>query len=470
MPQNDLRVTDQAWRQLRDHCKSSFRKGLCPETGAIGLLGENSHDGGRELLLARLLTPGPGDLKVATSGEVVFDSSYIRRAHLEMRRKDLAGLAVFHTHPTADASVRFSPYDDDQEPNLVRNLLELEPRTKLVSVVLGKRSQCGRVWESPDCSADLGRLVIVGEALQELPLNGNPSPPAPAPAALFDRAMAVTNAGALSALSKMRIAVVGAGGTGSIVCLLLACAGCKELLVVDRDIMKEHNRPRSVFPAARGARIGTPKVDVIRQGIEALEIGCRVDTLQESILADGAIRELRSSDVVFGCVDKACPRKSLCSFSYRYLRPYIDVGAEIGGDDRGIVSLDTRASYVAPGRPCLQCTGVVTARQLAFESLASHERRRVMEHGYSDDLVMNQPAVMDLNMGAARLGVMILRHLLQPFLSQPLPLAITENLITYSTRAIRSARDGNPKCPTCIANEYVGFGDAGSQSVDPCGQ
>jgi hypothetical protein len=141
------------------------------------------------------------------------------------------------------------------------------------------------------------------------------------------------------------------------------------------------------------------------------------------------------------------------------LRPYIDVGSEIGGDSRGIVSLDARTSYIAPGRHCLACTGVVTPRQLHFESLSAEERERVRAQGYSEDLVIDQPAVMDLNMRAVSFGMMVLRHLLQPFLLTPLPVTILENLVTYSLRGIAEARAANSKCPTCQANRRAGYGD-----------
>jgi len=67
--------------------------------------------------------------------------------------------------------------------------------------------------------------------------------------------------------------------------------------------------------------------------------------------------------------------------------------------------------------------------------------------GYSDDLVIDQPAVMDLNMRAASTGMMLLRHLLQPILRTQLPVMILENLVTYSTKAVMESRAGNPACP-----------------------
>jgi hypothetical protein len=139
------------------------------------------------------------------------------------------------------------------------------------------------------------------------------------------------------------------------------------------------------------------------------------------------------------------------------------VGAEIGGDDEGIVSTDARANYIAPGRWCLRCTGLINARRLAFESLTGPERKRRIAQGYSDDLLLKQPAVMDLNMRAASMGMMLLRHLLQPFLLDPLPVALAENLVTYNMKPVTSARAKNESCDICRANPLAGFGDCSEE-------
>src|SRR2546428_109275 len=143
MPIN-LRVARDDWAALCKHFGSSFRSRLGHETGAVGVLGES---GGRthEFLLAKVFWPEPGDLQMSRGG-LVFGATYLRRAHLAMRTEGLAGLVIFHTHPGATDHVSFSPYDDSQDPLLIDNLIELEPRTRLVSVVVGKESQAGRVW------------------------------------------------------------------------------------------------------------------------------------------------------------------------------------------------------------------------------------------------------------------------------------------------------------------------------------
>jgi len=109
----------------------------------------------------------------------------------------------------------------------------------------------------------------------------------------------------------------------------------------------------------------------------------------------------------------------------------------------------------------LRCTGLVTATRLAFESLTSAERRRKIALGYSDDLLLKQPAVMELNMRAASSGMRVLRHLLQPFLLEPLPVTLAENLMTYNLKPIASPRSRNDSCDICRVNPQQGFGDCG---------
>lgn len=457
----NLRLTEADYRRLGELFAPSFRSGRCPESGVIGLLGECRAGSQHEFLLAKLMLPAPGDLKIAHHDHLVFDSGYIRRAHLEMRAQGLAGLVFFHTHPLANETVKFSFYDDREEPLLVDNLQELAPQTRVVSIVAGRSSLCGRAWLGAGQCVAMSHLIVVGEQLLRLPLNGRQAPPAPPPAALFDRGLALTSAGALALLAQLKVAVIGASGTGSLMCELLARAGCKFILLIDDDVAKLINLNRILHTTQQDVDRQTPKVDILRRGIEGAGLGCHIEPMVGNILDRDTLARLREADILIGCMDRGFPRQLLCEFAYRYHRPYIDIGSEIGGDPQGIVSLDARGSYIAPGRFCLQCAGVVTPRQLHFESLSAEERARVLAQGYSDDLVIDQPAVMDLNMRAASTGMMLLRHLLQPFLLTPLPVMILENLVTYSMKAVMDARAANSVCPICQVNRRAGYGDCG---------
>ncbi len=74
---------------------------------------------------------------------------------------------------------------------------------------------------------------------------------------------------------------------------------------------------------------------------------------------------------------------------------------------------------------------------------------------------MDQPAVMDLNMRAASGGMLLIRHILQPFLREPLPVSFSENFVTFRTIAATKARKHDPLCPVCQQNPNFGYGDCG---------
>lgn len=439
-----------------------FRGRRDTETGAIGLVGRRAVGANlRELIVAQVLWPEPGDVIAEPHSALTFSSRYLRRAHLEVRNRGLAGLITFHTHPRAKTRVDFSFYDNEQDPLLVENLQELWPGTMLSSVVLGETSQKARLWVAQDKQIPADRLIVVGDRLEFLPLKGTPPKPAPDVSEIFDRAKALTGSGALALLSEMTVAVVGASGTGSLVCELLARAGCKRILLIDHDVVKMVNLNRILYATRQDAKRRRHKVEVVKRGIEALGLGCEVVPIVGSILDNAVLEQLSEADLLFGCVDKDYPRTVLCKYAFQHYVPYIDVGAEIGGDKEGIVSTDARVNYVAPGRWCLRCTGLVTARRLAFESLTGAERKRKIALGYSDDLLMKQPAVMDLNMRAASAGVMLMRHLLQPFLLTPLPVTLADNLVTLNMKGVASARKADENCDICRQNSLAGFGDCG---------
>lgn len=462
MPKFNLRIRESDWVRLRQGCASSFRGKKDTETGAIGLLGKRAVGTTlSEIIVTQVLWPEPGEVLAKPHTALTFTSRYLRRAHVAMRKAGLAGLVTFHTHPLADSEVGFSWYDDEQDPLLLENLQELHPVTLLSSVVLGAKSQEGRLWLSPKRLLVAARLIVIGEGVQYLPLDGKESKSAPQPSEIFDRATALTGSGALAVLSGITIAVIGASGTGSLVCELLARAGCKRILLIDHDTVKLVNLNRILHATREDTERRRHKVEVLKRGIEAMGLGCEVVPIIGSVLDSAVLRHLNEADVLIGCVDRDYPRMLLCKYAHQYNVPYIDCGAEIGGDQEGIVSTDARVNYVAPGRWCLRCTGLVTPRRLAFESLTGAERKRKIALGYSDDLLIKQPAVMDLNMRAASGAAMVLRHLLQPFLRSPLPVTLAENLVTFNMKPVAVARNRKESCNVCQANPNSGFGDCG---------
>jgi NADPH:quinone reductase-like Zn-dependent oxidoreductase len=153
----------------------------------------------------------------------------------------------------------------------------------------------------------MGRLIVIGERLVYRLLDGRAEPPPPPPEAIFDRGLALTGAGALGILAGLTVAVVGASGTGSLTCELLARAGCRHILLIDDDVTKIINLNRILYATQEDVDKGTPKVEVIRRGIEGLGLDCRVELVRGNVLDRDVLARLREADILVGCVDKAFP-------------------------------------------------------------------------------------------------------------------------------------------------------------------
>src|SRR5207245_9122231 len=102
------------------------------------------------------------------------------------------------------------------------------------------------------------------------------------------------------------------------------------ILPTDDDEAQDINLNRILYTTQRDVEQNMPKVEVIRRGIEALGLGCRVEAVVGNILDREVLARLREADIIIGCVDKAFPRQLLCKFASTYQRPYIDVGPERG--------------------------------------------------------------------------------------------------------------------------------------------
>jgi len=289
-----VRIKESDYVTLQRITSPSFRRDveLPPETGCILLIGKNDHPLNPALTVATLFAPGDGDLEERGFDGLVFSSQFLRRALLEVRRRALPGFLTVHTHPLAEDKVYFSPYDNENDPSLMENLYELQRDGVFGSLVLGRSSAAARVWSTQQSSfLPLTELVVVGEQIRSIPLDGSVRHPAP-PTAIFDRATAVTGSGALATLSRMRIGVVGAGGTGSLLIELAARAGVGEIFVFDFDRAEETNLNRVLHLRERDVNSRTIKAERLRDVIAESGLPCQVvnvsggDIRQESVAGD----------------------------------------------------------------------------------------------------------------------------------------------------------------------------------------
>ena len=457
----NLRISESHYDKMRRLLAPSFLGGrrARPETGCILLIALNRYPENTAVIVNDVLEPGPGDFDRQEHSALSFSSQYLRRALLAARQRRLDGFITVHSHPLADERVGFSGYDDSNDPELMANLYDLQPGGTFGSLVVGKRSLKGRIWTPKLHWLDLDDLIVVGSRYLTLPISGVAKINVPTPAAIFDRGLAISGAGALHQMSRMRFGVVGVSGTGSIVVELLIRAGAGTIVLFEPDIIDEPNLNRILYSRKSDAEKRVSKTERVLEVIGESGMPTRIVVIEGGDIRDPNVaNHLRGCDLIFGCVDKDWPRLILSEVAYQYLVPVIDMGTEIGisADGSELQSVDARVSYVVPGNPCLSCTGIVTAEGLRLEGLSEEELERTIGQGYCKDIRLKAPAVMDLNMRAASSAMLLMRHLLQPFMATPLPTSIHESLTSFATK--KRFESPQPGCLICGLADRLGSG------------
>lgn len=206
-------------------------------------------------------------------------------------------------------------------------------------------------------------------------------------------------------LSKLRVAVVGCSGTGSIVVELLARNCIGTLVLVDDDRVEAKNLNRIVHSTAADAEAGSYKVDVLAKAVLSFGLGTNVEVYATTLSNDDAARAVASCDIVFGCVDTVTGRHVLSGLCSAYSIPFFDLGVEITPDGEGGIShAVAHVHYIQPDGSSLLSREAYTSEDLTAEDWKAnnptyYESQRMA--GYLQAVQEDRPAVMPLNMVAS---------------------------------------------------------------------
>jgi molybdopterin/thiamine biosynthesis adenylyltransferase len=143
------------------------------------------------------------------------------------------------------------------------------------------------------------------------------------------------------------VLVIGAGGLGSPVALYLGSAGVGRLTVVDHDTVDITNLQRQV--AHTLARVGSPKVDSIRQAVAALNPEVQVQTVAQRADAVLLAELVARADVVLDCSDNFATRQAVNAACVSQGKPLVS-GAAIRFDGQ-LAVYDPRDA----ASPCYAC-------------------------------------------------------------------------------------------------------------------
>lgn len=359
---------------------------------------------------------------------------------------------LFHTHPHASGVPRFSACDDQGEADLKAYFDHRIPDLSPLAVVVGPNGCMAR---------RLGKAIVVpvwaiGAEVRLLSDEANVFEGL----ARHDRQVRAFGQSGQRMISRLRMLVVGAGGTGSLVMQQLAHLGALDVTIIDPDRVEETNLNRLI--GARAYDVGTPKVEVARRMAQSINPQMQVHTIIGDIVDEHQADLIGGFDFVFLCTDSHASRAVVCQAAYQFLVPVIDMGVSITAAVQGISHITGRVQMLAPGLPCLTCTGALDGEQIRREMITPEQRAA---DPYLIGMHEPQPAVVSINSTMASLAVTM-------FLGAVTPVPTLSRFQLYdgirgTVRPTTAARRSD--CIVCSAAGALAKGSAWSLPVRPSG-
>lgn len=273
---------------------------------------------------------------------------------------------------------------------------------------------------------------------------------------VFDRQIRAFGPDGQRTLAKLRVGIVGAGGTGSAVHEQLVRLGVGEITIIDPDVINDDGSNVTRVYGSTMADVCQPKVTLAERQADRIGLGTHVTAVQGTINDETTARLLTHCDIIFGCTDDNRGRVVLGRLCTWYLIPIIDMGVKLTSDEGNLRGIEGRVTVLEPGVGCLQCRGRINAAALQSEVLSPAEREERIDEGYATGLEDRDPAVVAYTTGVAAHAVGELLHRVFG-LDDGRPSG--ELIIRFHCREIRrNSRAGLPG-HWCTAARTVGVGD-----------
>jgi molybdopterin/thiamine biosynthesis adenylyltransferase len=355
-------------------------------------------------------------------------------------RKAGAGVLLAHTHVGERPLDGFSGVDDRGEAPLAEYFgRKLPDRKSFAAVFTGNTIRARELGGAATAIAVVGGELLVDRIGKVAPSNRH-----------HRQVLAFGDAGQ-SAVASLRVAIVGLGGTGSVVAAQLAHLGVRDMLLVDPDQVEETNLNRLV--GSTPGDLKRAKVEVAARHVQAISPETKIEAVKGDVVDDKVAKKLLMVDFIFACTDSQASRAVVNQLAYQYLIPCIDMGVGIHVKDDRIRFIAGRVQMLSAGLPCLICTEKLDFEQVRREMLTEEQRKADQ---YIQGAEVKQPAVISLNSTMSSAAVTM-------FLAGVAGVPSVARMLSYdgklgTMRAVAMAP--RPGCIACSEEGGLGIGDS----------
>lgn len=309
-------------------------------------------------VISEVLWPNDGDRNV--HGNASFTGHYLLRA-LAAAAERSGGLALLHSHPAGRGWQGLSHDDWIAEATQGGKALSLTGLPMLgLTYASGDHCWSARAWmrvgKQKYEPKHATHVRVVGSEFR-VSFNDELVPPVPRSNAQV-RTVSAWGDDIQSRITRLHVAVVGAGSVGALVAESLARLGFRNLTLIDFDTVKLHNLDRLLHATVRDAHLLRSKVTTLARAL-SLSSAEPLSTHQSelSIVEDAGLKRALDADIIFSCVDRPWARAALNLIAYAHAIPVIDGGIRVEVRNGQMKGAEWRAHVAAPGRKCMACLG-----------------------------------------------------------------------------------------------------------------
>lgn len=396
MTEYGIRISQTHYERLINHL---FPPRGVVEQGAFMLAGSMVLPQGKTFLVREVIPATPEHIASQSGGHIEFNPDFVA---MVIKRARMGRLSVIdaHTHPFSTRWTGFSGVDNYWEPQLFDRIRQRVPGIDHAALVFGRGAFQGRVRSASGEIMPISSIRVVGQAIVEhYPAQPTENRQEPVDETYSRQVLALSIEGQRK-IQRVKVGVVGVGGTGSHVVQQLAQLGVSKFVLVDANLIEESNRSRVVGSRPADSTMSRPKVIVMKQLVKGINRESQVICIEKMIDSTEAIAALRNADVVFCCTDNLASRGILNAFAYQYLVPVVDMGVEVQPDEEGTIRrVSGRVTVLLPDGACLRCLDILDPEKVRGEI---EEDQRLSYLGAEE---APSPAVISLNGVVASLAV-----------------------------------------------------------------
>jgi molybdopterin/thiamine biosynthesis adenylyltransferase len=399
-------------------------------------------DGTVRLLVREVQFPSIADYTRKGAFEAELKPEFVARVTKRARIEKCA-LVFVHSHPGPTAA-HFSAVDDAGENHLVGFFAHRHPDLIHATLVISDGGLRARRLGSDEEI----RVIAIGANRDVLfdPLSRPLSV-----AEIYDRQVRAFGKAGQDAVASLCIAIVGLGGTGSVIAQQLAHLGVQDFILVDPDTLEESNLNRVANATAKD--IGKSKVKVAARYIKSVSRNAKIQTVQGDVIQAKTARKLLNADLIFGCTDSHGSRSVIQQVAYQYMIPCLDMGVTITVAENQITHVFGRVQLLAPGLACFTCDGLLNADEVRRDMMTEFERQA---DPYVQGVREPAPAVMSLNSTVASLAITMMLSMVAgiPVKARH----VLYNALASTLRSVRATPQGN--CYICSRSGAYARGDS----------